>query len=266
MIYGYIYRITNTINNKVYIGQTKREPKLRFDEYRRGSHNEHLNSSFATYGFDKFKFEVIDTASSPEELNSKEIYYISYYNSTNSSKGYNLSEGGSGPTGVKWSDTSRSYVKEQRLGSKWFHKGDERHLVRPDKLKEFCENHPDFLPGYGEGRTHKSPSEETRLKMSKHSAWRHKSQETIEKQRDSLKSRKFHWYTNGSINLQIPEGEVIPEGFYPGKFLTEEVKKSMGKQNIGKIPWNKGLTKETDSRVAEYAKHGSETKRKNNIK
>lgn len=48
------------------------------------------------YGKDNFVCELIDTTSSLKELNNKEIYWISFYNSTNRNIGYNLTNGGDG--------------------------------------------------------------------------------------------------------------------------------------------------------------------------
>ena len=95
--FGYIYKITNKINGKIYIGQTLRYYKKRFEEYRKkiGSNNIHLNNAFNKYGIDNFTFEVIDnSATNIDELNEKEIYYINFYETCNREKGYNISSGG----------------------------------------------------------------------------------------------------------------------------------------------------------------------------
>ena len=60
----YIYRITNTINNKCYIGQTK-DYEQRFAEHkrllRRNKHqNPHLQSAWNKYGEKNFSFDVIE--------------------------------------------------------------------------------------------------------------------------------------------------------------------------------------------------------------
>ena len=98
---GYIYKITNTITNKVYIGQTVRNPLLRKEEHfnnlKKGiHHNSHLQSSFDKYG-DVFEFEVIEECPD-EKLNEREIALIeefkSYY------KGYNETKGGEGFIGA----------------------------------------------------------------------------------------------------------------------------------------------------------------------
>lgn len=93
-IVGQIYKITNSINNKIYIGQTTRPFKDRINDYRRGICNDHIKNSFNKHGFNNFKFEIIDTAETIDELNNKEIMYITKYDSTNKNIGYNLELGG----------------------------------------------------------------------------------------------------------------------------------------------------------------------------
>lgn len=117
-VYGIIYKITNLINNKSYIGQTKSKRGFKGRYYHKGEgiervyklflyyknkghcYNEHLFYSIQKYGFDAFEVtEVLDTAMSADELDEKEIYYIDFYNSY--SNGYNLTLGGERGCGEK---------------------------------------------------------------------------------------------------------------------------------------------------------------------
>jgi group I intron endonuclease len=91
---GFIYRITNTINGKVYIGQTLRPLEERFREYSPERTNNYLSASFNKYGKENFTFEQIDEATTLTELNSLERKWIAHYDSTNRNKGYNLATGG----------------------------------------------------------------------------------------------------------------------------------------------------------------------------
>jgi group I intron endonuclease len=93
-IIGIIYKITNTINMKTYIGQTTRPLKDRINDYIKGYGNDYLNNSIKKHGFSNFKFETIDTANTINELNEKEISWIKFYDSTNKEKGYNIESGG----------------------------------------------------------------------------------------------------------------------------------------------------------------------------
>jgi group I intron endonuclease len=92
--YGVVYKITNTANGKVYIGQTLRKLENRIQQYRKGQGNPYLNRAFEKYGFDRFTFEVIYDTDNILDLNEKEVYYIAHYDSTDKAKGYNLHEGG----------------------------------------------------------------------------------------------------------------------------------------------------------------------------
>jgi len=99
IIAGYIYTIVNKVNNKIYVGQTIRNLEKRKSEYkknyiRNNLYNKYLQNSFNKYGWDNFEFKIIDTASTLEELNQKEIYYIDKYNSRNRDIGYNIESGG----------------------------------------------------------------------------------------------------------------------------------------------------------------------------
>lgn len=93
-----IYKATNLINNKIYIGQTVLNLQTRKKQHE-NSHKYKSCYSFSKaikkYGKDNFKWEVIDTASTIEELNEKESYYINSYKSLISENGYNLKGGGS---------------------------------------------------------------------------------------------------------------------------------------------------------------------------
>lgn len=93
-IYGYIYKITNIINNKIYIGQTVRKISIRFAEHVKASEIDTLKLHLAIkkYGKENFKCEMIDTALSLDELNEKEAYWVSKYNSD--IDGYNMKPGG----------------------------------------------------------------------------------------------------------------------------------------------------------------------------
>ena len=91
-----------------------------------------------------------------------------------------------------------------------------------------------------EGGDNPGGSENTKLKISESNKGKVRSEEWKENLSQSLKNKKRHWYTNGIENLCISEGANIPEGFYPGRYVSEEFKKSCGIKNVGKTPWNKG--------------------------
>ena len=94
--YGRIYIIRNTINSKVYIGQTKVSLKLRFQNHLSAARNGKdyvIGKAIRKYGEENFYIELLEECTI-EELNEREKYWISYFNSTNNKFGYNISIGG----------------------------------------------------------------------------------------------------------------------------------------------------------------------------
>jgi uncharacterized protein (UPF0297 family) len=80
-----IYKTTNTINNKIYIGQDKNN-----DPTYLGSGNL-IKKAIKKYGKEKFIKEILYICNTIEELNEKERFYINEYNSINKEIGYNIS-------------------------------------------------------------------------------------------------------------------------------------------------------------------------------
>lgn len=92
-----IYKITNSINGKIYIGLTTKTITHR--KYRHIASFKKLNTYLAKavrkHGIDNFKFETIDSGNfTKEELINLEKHYIKLYNSNNPTIGYNMTEGG----------------------------------------------------------------------------------------------------------------------------------------------------------------------------
>lgn len=94
----YIYKITNKINDKIYVGKTLDTIENRWREHKndyqkRRNEKRPLYSAMRKYGIDNFFIEKIEECSI-DEINSREIYWIKYYNSFKN--GYNATKGGDG--------------------------------------------------------------------------------------------------------------------------------------------------------------------------
>jgi group I intron endonuclease len=91
-----IYKITNLINNKVYVGQTiQKNPKMRWYAHLADARNgkkTHLYDSIRKYGISAFLWEIIDTGTSLGDLNAKEEYWLEHFRSL--TEVYNLRKAG----------------------------------------------------------------------------------------------------------------------------------------------------------------------------
>ncbi|MGL4424783.1 MAG: GIY-YIG nuclease family protein [Cetobacterium sp.] len=115
-----IYKITNIVNNKVYIGQTVNyTERIRHHKqvpFRENSieKDRPLYKSMRKYGVDKFKFEIIDECFDFEVANKKEIEYIKEHNCCiDNGYGYNLDLGGK--NGMKSEETKKK-ISEAHQG------------------------------------------------------------------------------------------------------------------------------------------------------
>jgi len=95
----YVYKITNIVNKKIYIGITATSMGNRISSYRSATKSQKPNKhrvimAMKKYGFENFSFEIVFETNNKEELKKKEIELIAFYKSTNVSVGYNVSPGG----------------------------------------------------------------------------------------------------------------------------------------------------------------------------
>lgn len=115
---GFIYKITNTINSKSYIGQTIQNVKERFYQHcatkcSKAVSNMAIHRAIKKYGKSNFTVEVIEKIDSAN-LNDRERYWIRYYDSYNN--GYNSTEGGQDGIKLFKNLDTESIVREYKSG------------------------------------------------------------------------------------------------------------------------------------------------------
>lgn len=108
---GFIYKITNKVNGKIYIGKTLKTIEGRWkdhvEDYQRPRFEKRpLYSAMKKYGVENFSVEEVEECSS-EILSEREIYWIDFYDSFRS--GYNATKGGDG----------KPFIDEQEILKLW---------------------------------------------------------------------------------------------------------------------------------------------------
>lgn len=194
MIYGIIYVATNLLNNKRYVGQTTGSLNRRISSHLSNtSSDNYFHSSLKEYGYENFKWEIVDAVENKNQLDVSEQYYINFYDTTNNDKGYNSTTGGINfihveetlkkirekTIGKIISDETRKKISEANLGK---HSGPKSELT---KMKISAANKG------------KKRSDETKEKMSKshtgdknYNYGKHLSEKTKDKLRKKLSGDK----------------------------------------------------------------------------
>lgn len=138
----YIYKVTNSINGKIYIGKTgKIRPIMRWNEHlavaRKGPKDkkrfQYLHKAINKYGEANFIFEIIDEFENEKLCFDAEILYISKFNSMNRDIGYNRTIGGDGALGYKHTNETKQKMSEIRSGT---HTGANNHFFGKTHTKE----------------------------------------------------------------------------------------------------------------------------------
>jgi group I intron endonuclease len=225
--FGIIYKATNTVNQKIYIGQTTRC----FDHRKR----QHIASSkngskikfhlaINKYGEENFCWEVLCDCYDLKQMNIMEEFYIWKLNSTNKEYGYNIKFGGGNfklsqetknkigekAKGRKHSDESKRKMSESRKGENHFRFG-----------KQLTDDHKKKL---SIARTGKKNSELSKFKMS--------ISRMGERNVNYGKRFSMAQETKDKISNSV-SGEKNPMW---GKTHSEETRNKMREKSIGRIP------------------------------
>ena len=143
-----IYKFTNLINGKIYVGVSTHLAR-RFSEHRCNYKKYPISCAIRKYGWENFEVEILEYFNNEDSLDymfEREIYWITYFNSTERYTGYNLANGG------KNSLYGHICSEETRLKISKASKGRKHSQESKNKIAEWSRN-----------RRH---SEETKRKMS----------------------------------------------------------------------------------------------------
>ena len=120
-----IYKITNNISNKIYIGYTSKTVEHRFKQHCADNRKTILHDAIRGYGPDNFSVEAIYQSHDGEHTKNMEKIFIKEYDSIKN--GYNMTEGGygnpcfgnlNGMYGKKHSESTREKIRKKAIGRK----------------------------------------------------------------------------------------------------------------------------------------------------
>lgn len=125
-----LYKITNQVNNKYYIGMTKQSIEKRFSQHKTNAKTKttYLYNAINKHGINNFSIELITEFETKEECCQAEVLYISQ-----NINGYNLASGGEGGFVVQDIDAWKEKLKESRKG-----RTPALGLTHSDETKETC--------------------------------------------------------------------------------------------------------------------------------
>lgn len=176
----YLYKITNQLNGKVYIGQTI-DIKGRWSAHKSNAKNpektgQYIHRAMAKYGVDNFTFENIATCITQEGADETESSLISQYDSRNKEFGYNLKTGASygghsEETKQKQSEATFRQITEKGHPAQ----GTKRTPEQVENLKRARKEHPveyteEIRKNMSEAHIGIKDSEETKQKKSESAA------------------------------------------------------------------------------------------------
>lgn len=142
-----VYKITNNINGKVYIGQTTAPIKERWSKHCSPSSNcVKLKNAIQKYGESNFTVEIIAECSNRDELNKLEKSLIQKHNSIES--GYNLTDGGNA---FNHSEETKDKIRKFRVGYRFSDEAKEK-MSKSAKGRKMSEEQKKKISESLEGR------------------------------------------------------------------------------------------------------------------
>ena len=222
-----IYKYTNKVNGKVYIGRTCQTLEQRANGNGNGyKHCTYFYNAIKKYGWENFEGEILEEGLNDTEAGKRELYYIEKFNSTNKEKGYNLRDSdyrtytdetrekmSKALAGKKMSEEVRRKMSEQRKGRKM-----------PDSLKK------KLLAA----NTGKKRPKEVVEKIRKANTGKKRSEEVKQKMSNLMKGKRVgEKHPNWGKKMSEEQKEKLRK-YHAGLHLSEETKKKLSEAIKGK--------------------------------
>lgn len=286
--YGYIYKTTNLINGKIYVGK-KESPE--FDQNYVGS-GEALWGAIKKYGRENFFTEFLIPCFSLEELNAEERFLIAWFD-CRAPKGYNIAEGGDGGDVTRGMTTEqynewRKKISDSKKGNLlgennpfYGKKHDEATKIKMSKAKQ-GENHPFYGKHFSdehkqklrESNLGKEVSDETREKLRLSHLGKTWTDESKLKVRQTRRSPEYKdkmlsvWKSRTYHKICVVCGKQFTSNGSKARYCSEECRQKSKDSGIAN---NYSHTEETKAKISQamsgetnpfYGKHHTEESRK----
>lgn len=220
-----VYKHTNKINGKVYIGITSQRPKKRWDCGRGYQKNDHFWRAIEKYGWENFDHEIVCEGLTPEEAFHREQELILKYEAQDYRKGYNTSAGGEGGAtgmggekhpmyGKHHTEETRAKLRAVKTGVPYSPERYAAFLERLDR-KELRERAYRTIAGYNKGQRW---DEESNRKRSESNRGKKRSEETKRRVSESHKIPVLQFTRDGEFVREWDCGKSAGEvlSIHPG--------------------------------------------------
>lgn len=215
-----VYKTTNLINGKIYIGQDSKNRRSYIGSGRS------ITNAIKKHGKENFKKEILKECTSKKEMDIFEIEFIKLYNSSDRKIGYNISLGGGGTLGIKLSQKRKDFISKVNKGKivsqetkDKISKAHTGKKLTEEHKKKVSLNHQDVSgknnPMYGKHHTKESTNKISRLnKGRKHTE-------------EELKKMSLHSTGTENSNAKLSEKDVldIRELYFNNKKTKTELSK-----------------------------------------
>lgn len=254
-----IYKFTNLINQKTYVGWTSRDPQIRYEEHQktrkpRNQNRSLLSLAIEKYGIENFKFEILYQTEDLIASQTLETQFIAEHKSHESEHGYNLDFGG---TGKRRSEATIEKHRQKMLGKKQTPEHIAKRVLVGEKNPSYGKT------GTKASRYGKTLTEDQRKNISdgvKSSIKQRKEDGTYnhpklsEESINKMKNTKKQQAAEGKLWIQSPEGRERARQGRLGKIQTDHQKQAVRAANLGHfVVESEDGTKQTLSGMKEFA-------------
>ena len=204
-IHLFIYKTTNMLNGKIYVGQHVHDPNERWLEYT-GS-GKLISRAVKKYGEENFSKELLQECFTQNDLDKAEVFWVKELKATDKKIGYNITPGGQG---VGFGENHIGYGKKFS--------------------KERCEKISKALRGIKRSEATKEKCRIASIGKPSGNKGKHISEEARQKLIISLRGRK-----RSAEAIRKHKLATI------GQKRSEDTKRKISEARMGIIPWNKGI-------------------------